>query len=169
MTTPPLLANAYAATGTGPWCFQSRTRMASEGKARIARWLLKWVGLGPREIEGLTGCDESTIWYALQRAPKPFIDPAESFRRAMVGFDPMIFARNDWGELYRRGKCDKDRGAVYRLMQADGLSYPEIAKACGCRNHTGVYSALRSVHKLTATDEPKTIGDNESRCKAAAH
>lgn len=78
----------------------------------------------------LIGVYHSAVYQSLRTPEKPACEPSVSFRRAMVGVEAPIWARNPWGELPKR--YAPIHRLVWARMLADGLSSIEVGAACGC-------------------------------------
>lgn len=140
---PPLLANAYTATGTGPWALRKiRTARHHEARRAIYRWL-RDQGLCESHIARLTGFDRASVRVGLSREPVASVkSPREVFNEAMraLGYGPHIWARSDWGALRPATNFAKARADVWCYMRERGLTPYEIAAVTdSCR------SAVRDV------------------------
>lgn len=55
--------------------------------------------------------------------------------------DP-IWERNENGRLRRRPSFVVARRMVWQSMRDEGFSYPDIARATGCRHHSTVFTCV---------------------------
>ena len=148
----PLLANAYAATGAGPWCLTGSSQTQRRARYRLCRWLVQVAGLPPCGAARLIGLVHPTVFRALRTPEKPACEPSVSFQRAMVGVEAPIWVRNPFGALPLRYAAT--RRLVWARMLADGLSSIEVGAACGCaasavRDACGRHAWV--LHKLGTT------------------
>lgn len=173
MKPPPLLANAYAATGTGEWCLdRSRSPVFTRPRRAVYGWLRDSACLAPCAIGKLVGKDHSTIIVALRQPlhPGPYETPTDIFNRchaqakAALGVLAIvdIWERYEYAErsggFLRSHKRVQARRLCWRLMRKAGLSYPQIAKACGLRSWTGIVEACREDRGVIHSLSTRTLG-----------
>lgn len=154
--TSPLLSNAFAATGTGPWCMVP-SRSITLARARWAVWqyLYHTAKMSTNRIQDLTGFNHATVLNAINhpRVPLPVRSPDQVMRdvdalvRARLRIFINLWERNpDTGRFYDSHGRDAARAQVWRIMHYDrGVSLTECAKACGMKSHSGIVTALRKL------------------------
>lgn len=130
--THPILQRGFEATGTGAWCLERNARRNTFlARANLLWWLIFTADLRICDVVKLTSLHHTTVIYATRTKPRPFVCPAESYRRAMVGVSEGIWARK-FRAVVRDRACVEARHKVWAAMLADGCSGPEIARECGC-------------------------------------